>query len=87
MYMDFKMITDDQNGIKKRSKHKNCSQNSEEIAAVFMPCELFNEQKKGVTGQKQHVTELKSVWPDNMTSNFLKIILSPEPLLFVKNSL
>ncbi len=31
-----------------------------------------------LTGQKQHMTELKFVWPVNMTDNCLKIILSPE---------
>ncbi len=48
--MDFKMISDDQNGIKKRSNHKNCSQNREEITGFFMPHKqrLFNEQKKQV---------------------------------------
>ncbi len=30
-----------------------------------------------LTGQKLHVTELKSVWPVNMTGNCPKIILSP----------
>ncbi len=30
-----------------------------------------------LTGQKRHVTELKSVWPVNTTGNYSKIILSP----------
>ena len=32
---------------------------------------------KILTGQKRDVTELKFLWPDNMTGNSAKFILSP----------
>jgi len=39
---------------------------------------LFNFFKNILAGQKRDVTELKLLWPVNMTGHGSKIILSPE---------
>ncbi len=59
------------------------SQNSKEISCLFYATQTKQSNEIAIfnilTSQKRQVTQLKSVWPVNMTSNCPKIVLSTEP--------